>query len=123
MNAITRLAVPPSLPEAPLGTDARLAEAVRRFLKADRRYDEDGPDPLTPQEADRHVEHWDIALDGVAIRPANSLADCAAKALALVAAIRREIDADETEDDLPPVLALAYALGQNLVELGGSAGA
>ena len=123
MNAISFLTLPPTLPESPVGTDAKLALAVRRFLAADRRYDEDGPDPLTSDEADRHVEHWDIALDGVAIRPAFNLADCAAKALALVAAIRRELNDDETEDDLPPVLALAYALGENLVALDGSVAA
>ncbi len=101
------------------GASASVITAVERFLRADRLYDE--PIEAISPVGQEHVVLWDEALDGVAVRPAHTIADCAAKAEALVASIRREMADDETEDDLPPQMALAWALCHDLLRLAGGA--
>ena len=119
MSAVSMLAMLPSTTCSVPGASLSLAAAVERFLAADRLYDE--PVERIMAFEVEHVVFWDEALDGIASRPARTVADCAAKAQALLASIRREIPDDETEKDLPPQMALAWALCHDLLAIAGSA--
>ncbi len=119
MNALSFLTILPSTVCSMPGVDPSLADAVHRFLAVDRLYDE--PVETIVAFEYEHVVEWDKSLDGVAVRPAATMADCAAKAQALVASIRREMPDDETEKDLPPQMALAWAMCADLLRLAGGA--
>ena len=121
MNAIAMLTAMPSTKCSVAGASANLASDVEHFLAIDRLYDE--PLEKIVSFEMEHVVLWDEALDGIALRPARNIADCAAKAEALVASIRREMPDDETEDDLPPQMALAWALCHDLLDIAGSVAA
>ncbi len=93
-----------------------LARAFQHFVAVDRRYDE-GAD--TRAEEIGFVQEWDASLSGIAAAPAHSVTDCATKAMALLASIRREMSDGQTEADLSPQLALAWRMAKDLVGLTG----
>ncbi len=93
-----------------------LARAFQHFVAVDRRYDE-GAD--TRAEEVGFVQEWDASLSGIAAAPAHSVTDCATKAMALLASIRREMSDGQTEADLSPQLALAWRMAKDLVGLTG----
>ena len=117
MNAIALLSTPPSTTCSVSGAHVSVTAAVERFLAVDRLYDKPLEEIVSFER--EHVIAWDEALDAVALRPVYNVADAAAKAQALLASIRREIPDDETEDDLPPQMALAWALCHDLLKLAG----
>lgn len=115
MNAITRLVPDTGILLPPPGASLEIAVAFDNFVRTDRVYDQ-----VADGDGDTYCILWDEALDAVAVKPARSIADCAAKAMVLVASIVREIPRDETEDDLPPQLTLALRLARDVIALGGS---
>ena len=108
----SRAGSPPPTPSA----DPALIQAVEQVLAADQRYDNPGFED--EPGCNEHVNTWDERLAVVSNAPGSTMADFAEKARALVASIQREINPIDRDLALPPPLAMALKLAQDLIAAG-----